>query len=78
MAGRVLISLSAFLTSFIFLGFPFASAELIRKTEAASNKIVLANIKDFKSERFLLSLDEQVRDQPQKLDVQDTSPNNQD
>lgn len=47
-----------FLIHFIFLGFPFVSAVLIRKTEAESNKKVLVNSKDFKSESFLLSLDE--------------------
>ena len=33
----------SFLTSFTFLGFPFVSAVLIRKTEAESNKKVLVN-----------------------------------
>lgn len=66
-----------FLITFIFLGFPFVSAVLIRKTKAEFNKKVLVNFKDVKSESFLLSLDEQLRDQPQKVDNQDTSLKNQ-
>lgn len=50
----------------------FCFCSVIRKTKAEFNKKVLANFKDIKSESFLLSLDEQWRDQPQKVDNQDT------
>lgn len=36
-----------FVVSFIFLGFPFVSVVLLRKTEAESNKKVLVDLKDF-------------------------------
>lgn len=66
-----------FLITFIFLGFPFVSAVLIRKTKAEFNKKVLVNFKEVKSESFLLSFEEQLRDQPQKVDNQNTSLKNQ-
>ena len=57
MAGRVFMShitmCLSFLTSFIFLGFPFVSAVLIRKTETESNKKVLVNWEDFKIRKLL-------------------------